>query len=128
GASITGRVRVEFIPDAPGAATMPLSGRIAGHSYRTVSQDTRDAVFTRRRYPYDEPEVIPSNQWCFATEVNGSGAETRVTEHALVPSDGHIHYPAGFQPGWIYELLYTAKDPKVMGLGHVAVRDFVSFL
>src|SRR5690606_2698211 len=27
-----------------------------------------------------------------------------------------------------YELVYTARDPLVMGLGHVAVRDFVSFL
>ena len=41
---------------------------------------------------------------------------------------GFIHYPAGFEPGWIYEIIYTARDPKVMGLGHVAVRDFVSFL
>jgi hypothetical protein len=128
GAPITGRVRVEIIVDAPPARTMPLSGRVAAHSYRTVSMDARDAVLTRRRYPYDTPEVIPPDRMAFRAEVVGAGAETKVTEHALVPSDWHIHYPAGFQPGWIYELIYTAKDPKVMGLGHVAVRDFVSFL
>ena len=128
GTPITGRVRVEFIPDAPGMTTYPLSGRVAAHSYPTASMDTRDAVFTRRRYPYDTPEPIPHDQWCFAVEQVGLGAETKVAERALVPSNWHIHYPAGFQPGWIYELLYTARDPKVMGLGHVAVRDFVSFL
>ncbi|MGE0222264.1 MAG: alpha/beta hydrolase domain-containing protein [Acetobacteraceae bacterium] len=128
GTPITGRVRVEYIPDGPGATTYPLSGRWAAHSYPTASLDTRDAVFTRRRYPYDTPEVIPPDQWCFAVEQVGLGAETKVPERALVPSDWHIHYPAGFQPGWIYELVYTARDPKVMGLGHVAVRDSVSFL
>ncbi len=128
GATLTGRVRVEFIPDAPGASTYPLSGRVAAHSYRTASMDTRDAVFTRRRYPYDEPEIIPHDQWSFAAETMGFGAETKVIERAVVPSGWHIHYPAGFKPGWIYELIYTAKDPKVMGLGHAAVRDCVSFL
>ena len=128
GATITGRVRVEFIPDGPGTTCMPLSGRMAAHSYKTTSLDTRDALFTRRRYPYDKPETIPHDQWRFAQEQAGTGAETKVTEHALVPSDWHIHFPAGFQPGWIYELLHTARDPKVMGLGHVAVRDFSSFL
>ena len=49
-------------------------------------------------------------------------------EHAVVPSARHIYLPAGFQPGWIYELVYTACDPLVHGLGHVAVRDFISFL
>jgi hypothetical protein len=28
----------------------------------------------------------------------------------VVPSARHIHIPAGFSPGWIYELVYTAKD------------------
>ena len=47
---------------------------------------------------------------------------------AVIPSDTHIHIRAGFEPGWIYELIYSARDPLVLGLGHVAVRDFVSFL
>lgn len=128
GRPITGRARVEFIPDGAGSVCYPLSGRFAAHSYPTVSRDTRDAVFTRRRYPYDPPEIIPSDQWSFAELQMGLGAETKVAERAVVPSDRHIYYPTGFQPGWIYELLYTAKDPKVTGLGHVAVRDYISFL
>ncbi len=128
GAPITGRVRTEIIVDAPSGTTMPLSGRVAAHSYPVASRDKQDAVLTRRRYPYDPPEVIPEHAWAFALQVTGSGAESTAAEQALVPSDRFIDYPAGFEPGWIYELLYIARDPKLMGLGHVAVRDFVSFL
>ena len=60
GQPITGRIRVEYIADAPGITCFPLSGRIAAHSYATVSLDTRQAVLTRRRYPYDTPEVNPA--------------------------------------------------------------------
>ena len=128
GKPITGRIRVEYIADAPGITCFPLSGRIAAHSYAAVSLDTRDAVLTRRRYPYDTPQVIPHDQWRFACVEAGVGGETQSVERAVVPSDRHIFLPAGFQPGWIYELVYTAKDPLVHGLGHVAVRDFISFL
>ena len=47
----------------------------------------------------------------------GPGGETGTPERAIIPSATDIYLPEGFQPGWIYELLYTAQDPKVMGLG-----------
>jgi hypothetical protein len=58
----------------------------------------------------------------------GGGLDNQGAERAVVPSDTHIHLPTGFETGWIYELVYQAKDPLVLGLGHVAVRDFISFL
>src|SRR5262249_62220325 len=58
----------------------------------------------------------------------GLGLDNQGSERALVPSDTHIHMPQGFEPGWIYELVYTGKDPLVLGLAHVAVRDFSAFL
>jgi alpha/beta hydrolase family protein len=39
-----------------------------------------------------------------------------------------ITRPTSFDAGAIYELIYQAKDPKVMGLGFAATRDIVSFL
>ena len=36
--------------------------------------------------------------------------------------------PAGFEPGKIYEVVYTAQDPVLVGLGPTAVRDLISFL
>ncbi|HLI99534.1 MAG TPA: alpha/beta hydrolase domain-containing protein [Bradyrhizobium sp.] len=44
------------------------------------------------------------------------------------PTKISIHRPGGFDAGAIYEFIYTAKDPKVMGLGFAATRDVVSFL
>jgi len=40
----------------------------------------------------------------------------------------HVSMAAGFEPGKIYELVYTAKDPAVEGLGPAAIRDLISFL
>ncbi|HEX5327524.1 MAG TPA: alpha/beta hydrolase domain-containing protein, partial [Acetobacteraceae bacterium] len=125
---ITGLVRVEYIQDQPGITTLPLSGKAAARSYATVSLDTGQASLTRRRYPYDRRIPIPSDQWRFARTEGGRGGETGEAERAIIPSATHIHLPAGFEPGWIYELVYTARDPLVHGLGHVAVRDFASFL
>lgn len=34
----------------------------------------------------------------------------------------------GFQPGYIYELVYEAQGPVVQGLGLAGIRDLVSFL
>ena len=128
GRPITGLVRVEYIQDQPGITTLPLSGKAAARSYPTVSLDTSRANLTRRRYPYDERIMLPSDAWCFARTEGGRGGETGEAERALITSDTHVHLPAGFEPGWIYELVYTARDPLVHGLGHVAVREFVSFL
>ena len=43
-------------------------------------------------------------------------------------SDGKsVEYPKGFEPGRIYEVVYTAKDTVVAGVGMAAFRDYVSY-
>ena len=125
---LTGLVRVEYIADRAGVTTFPLSGRVSTRSHPTVSLDPREACLTRRRYPYDERIPVPPDSWSFARVEGGAGLDNQGAVQALIPSDSHIHIPRGFEPGWIYELVYTGRDPLVLGLGHVAVRDFVSFL
>ena len=125
---LTGLVRVEYIADRAGITTFPLSGRVSTRSHPTVSLDPREARLTRRRYPYDERIPVPPDSWSFARIEGGAGLDNQGAVQALIPSDSHIHIPRGFEPGWIYELVYTGRDPLVLGLGHVAVRDFVSFL
>ena len=34
----------------------------------------------------------------------------------------------GFDPAFLYEVSYTAKDPLVLGIGYAATRDLNSFL
>ncbi len=127
-APITGLVRSEFIANAPGVRCFPLSGQASTRSYPTVSRDTRRASLTRRRYADDERIPVPPGEWSFARLESGAGLDAQGTLTAIVASDTHIFLPAGFAPGWIYELVYTARDPLVLGLGHVVVRDLVSFL
>jgi hypothetical protein len=128
GRPITGAVRAEFIADQEGITSLPLSGRASTRAHPSVSLDTNGASLTRRRYPHEARCPIAADKWQFARIEGGRGLDNQGGEHALVPSTSHICLPGGFETGWIYELIYQAKDPLVLGLGHVAVRDFISFL
>ncbi len=132
GTPLTGLVRQEFIPVNP-TICFPLSGRIDTRSHPTASRDTSQARLTKRRYPQSERIPVPSDAWSFTQATRGLDTDSQVSARgggalAFLPSDEFITMQEGFQPGWIYELVYTGRDPLVMGLGHVAVRDLVSYL
>ena len=63
---------------------------------------------------------IPSNEWAFATC-------TAATPFPGTPSSTSICLKNGFKPNLAYELVYTAKDPLVLGVGMAAMRDVNSF-
>ena len=128
GKPITGLVRVEYIVSEPGVFCLPLSGQAAARCYPTVSLDTKAARLTRRRYADSAREPIAADAWEFARLEYGTTVDGGGRERAVIPSNAYIHVEKGFEPGWIYELVYTARDPIILGLGHVAVRDFVGFL
>ena len=128
GKSIKGVVRSQFILEQNGIKTQPLSGWYNTRSHPTVSMDSEKSILTRRPYANAKIQKIPSKDWFFAREEKGLGLDGSNIETSIVPSDSHIYLPGGFETGWIYELIYTAKDPLIMGLGHPAVRDFISFL
>lgn len=128
GATITGTTRSEFIAAAPGIYCMPISSLVSTRSYPAASLDTRRAQLSRRQYAHSPREVIDPALWSFARHDHGGGVDNQGMENSITPSDSHVYINAGFEPGWIYELVYEAKDPRVLGLGHVAVRDFVSFV
>ena len=129
GKPITGRIRVEYIADAPGITCFPLSGRIAAHSYATVSLDTRDAMLTRRRYPYDTPRgrSRPTSGALPAPNQASAARRSRWNAPWCRPHGTSTCRPAS-SPAGSMSLSIRRKDPLVHGLGHVAVRDFISFL
>lgn len=128
GAPITGTVRVEYIVNTIGVQVMPLSGLAPSRSYPAASLDTGEAQLTRRRYADSRRERVPPGAWSFARIEESPAVDGLGRDRALVPSDSHLYLADGFEPGWIYELIYRARDPRVLGLGHLGVRDFVSFL
>ena len=123
GKVITGRIRSEFeVADL--TKTLNLSsGYFSGlthHSYEVVNLDNSDATLTKRVHESDERQPIPNNDWAFA--------DCDTKEFPGVPSRTDISLKGGFDPNYIYELIYTGKNPLVMGLGFAAIRDMASFL
>jgi hypothetical protein len=102
---ITGLAREDFIFDHdnnPASATL---------SYPAADLDPAKVKISVREKEND-PRTTPT------------GLEVKFEN----PTKVSIKRPEGFDAGAIYELIYTAKDPKVMGLGFAATRDIVSFL
>ena len=119
--AIVGLVRADWIvPEKQ--STHPLGhwivGRIGGTGYPVSNPEDKRNVLTVRDSPMGERRIIPREQWQFAREENGR----------VVPSDRHVYMKQGFEPGKIYEIVYVAQDPVVVGTGLAAVRDFISHL
>lgn len=116
GREIRGRVRAEYILGSP-ANTQDVTEPPA---YEAISTNNSRSTLTRRVHQNDPRELIPNSQWAFAdcTSVPFPG----------VPDPTKVCLQGGFDTNHIYELLYTAKNPMVMGLGFAATRDFISFL
>ncbi len=108
---VTGPVACEILVDQK--VVLHSLGSRYHKPYEPADRHEADAVLTVRNYPYDTPEVIPRDLWMFDRLPDGRAA---------------IRYDQGFEPGLLYNLIYTGKDPIVMGLGFVATRDFLSFL
>ena len=119
GEPITGAVRTEFMVEERGVTAIPLSGNHYTDSYEAASTDTSACAFTVREYERDQRVSIPADRWSFAS-VGVDGEAT--------PSPFWCHLPEGFRPGWLYELIYEAKEPRVLGLGFTGVRDLLAFL
>src|SRR4030095_5413577 len=119
---ITGGIRSEFeVADL--TKTLNLSsGYFSGlthHSYQAVSLDNSGARLTRRVLETDERQLIPNSDWAFA--------DCNSKEFPGFPDKEKISLKGGFDPNYIYELIYTGKNPLVMGLGFAAIRDVASF-
>ena len=112
GADITGPVRMELIPSA---AVNTWNYAL----YPPVVSALPRATLTFRRLETDPRTPIPVVDWAYGD------CGSRVFPG--VPSNINICLRGGFQPDFIYEFIYTGKDPLVLGLGFAATRDLISF-
>jgi Alpha/beta hydrolase domain len=121
GSPIRKWIRTEFVFQKP-SFSVPLSfdrESVDIRPYPAVEESMPQAKLFRRSGPHAVPELIAREQWSFARCPDG-GAKT--------PSNTDVCFPAGFSTNFIYELVYEARDPIVMGLGFAATRDVMSFL
>ena len=72
------------------------------------------ALLQVRDHPNAPPTEITRAAWSFV-QVDGDAA----------PNYVHLH--TGFEPGRIYQLVYTTRGSRIVGLGFAAVRDIASF-
>ncbi|MEN6495011.1 MAG: alpha/beta hydrolase domain-containing protein, partial [Thermoguttaceae bacterium] len=115
---ITGKIHVEICRDER-VFSQPFYWGPWGIStaYPPVNPDHRAATLTMRPDRTRPAVEIPHDQWAFG----------RWEEGKLVPDPVHLYVKEGLRPGWLYELVYEGRDPRVNGLGLAAVRDCVSF-
>jgi len=107
GRPIEGLVRSDWTVDER-VPTLPLGHR--GHRpYPVADPEHADNVLTEREGRLLARRVVPRDQWQFTDD------EMQITR------------AGGFAPGKIYELVYRARDPLVIGLGLAAVRDMMSY-
>jgi len=121
GAPVTGPVTAVFINAPRGANTLPLASAVSAIVYQLpATLDTRKAALTKRAAEDAQRIPISSADWAFGDCSKGPFPGT--------PDPANICVKDGFDPAMLYELVYTAKDPLVLGIGYAATRDFNSFL
>ncbi|MEM9383523.1 MAG: alpha/beta hydrolase domain-containing protein [Pseudomonadota bacterium] len=106
GRPIGGLVRTDWVVDQR-VDRLALGHR--GHvAYPVVEPDDVRNVLTRRAGRDAPRNVVPRSRWYFGTQQD-------------------IRARGVFDPGFIYELVYRSRDPRIMGLGFTAVRDMASY-
>ena len=98
----------EFIFNASSSTTGNLS-------YEAASTNQAKASLSVRELEADPRIKVPKSEWSF---INSKQIFINRFGPVLSSYDG----------GAIYEFIYNAKNPVVMGLGHASTRDLVSFL
>jgi hypothetical protein len=120
GSSITGPVLARFSDMPANTTTLPiLRGGVAGTA-DPASLETSKATLTRRASEGSAIVPLRSEDWAFA--------DCGRSPFPGTPDPRKICLKGGFNPAYLYELAYTARDPMVHGLGFAATRDLNSYL
>ena len=117
GAPVTGLVRSEVV----------VTERVHDHSladrghvaYPVADPDDPSNVMTVRDGVGRPRRVVPRGRWRFAR---------RTESGAVVDDPTRVHLEGGFEPHKLYDVVYAAQDPALVGLGPAAVRDMISRL
>ena len=127
GSPIVSRIRIEYSSDLAqqpvgdaGLYTVPLKGNGRFVSYETADTGDGRSTLTVRDAIDGERRPVAGDRWAFGTCPSG--------EASLAPSTTDLCLFDGFDPDKVYELIYPAKNPWVMGLGYAVTRDVASFL
>ena len=116
GRPIRGLVRSDFVVTEK-EAVHSLADR-DHKAYAVLDPNAPENAMTVRDSVEGPRRIIPRGQWSFA---HLDGSQT-------VPDPTRVYLNAKFEPGKIYEVVYTAENPPIVGLGPAAIRDVISML
>ncbi|MBM3771301.1 MAG: hypothetical protein FJW27_08445 [Acidimicrobiia bacterium] len=127
GSALTGPVLARFIDVPTGNSTAPIrlsSMGASGPQYPPAGLAQPNATLTMRASESRNgvlggTETIPRGDWAFAN--------CQQTPFPGTPDPTRLCLKGGFRSDRVYELVYTARDPMVLGVGLAATRDIVSF-
>ena len=126
GSAITGPVVARFydVPDGTKSAPIRLASLGTAQPYPPdgLEQPTARLTWhTRENYSaeHDAAQQVARGDWKFAN--------CDSTPWPGTPDPTRLCLKDGFRADRLYELVYTAKDPLVLGAGLAATRDIVSF-
>lgn len=117
GSSIVGPLRLEMLPTTDVFSRPLITGWVP---YQVADTRTTTATLTVRDRQGAPRTTIPSGAWAFGTCPTGAAS--------LTPTTTDVCIFDGFKANKMYEIVYQAKDPIVMGLAHAVTRDVGSFL
>ena len=87
-------------------------------AYVVADPRSPDNVLTVRDSVEGARRIVPRDQWSFSRS-EGTSQVVDATRVSLKTK---------FEPNKIYEVVYTAENPPVVGLGPAAIRDVISML
>lgn len=122
GRPLTGPVLVRFQDLPAGTSTAPLAGSIGRPTARPepVTLDTRKATLFYQTPGREERHQVAATDWAFA--------DCSTRPFPGKPDPHSLCLRGGFDPARAYTLVYTGKDPLVLGIGFAATRDLVAYL
>lgn len=126
GSSITGVIMGRIVNRA-GLNAQPLMIQTNPLPYMPASADDAKATLVSRDHETMDGVVtgetpIARADWKFC------GGGTFDAPQPLTKLPVQICLKGGFNPAQLYQVVYTAKDPYILGIGFAAWRDLASFL
>jgi len=124
GSPVTGPVLARFWNTSGASAVLanPFGGP---NRYPPLTLDTTQATLTSRAFELLSGGLsgpltnIPSTDWAFA--------DCRTVPFPGTPDPTRICLKNGFDLAFLYEVVFTGKDPLVLGVGFAATRDLNAF-
>jgi hypothetical protein len=133
-----------IVPVAKNPDGSPITGRVMGRILNVSGPNSRPMLVHNNPLPY-RPASLDPRQAILVTHASesidgviGATSEIAPQDWAFAKCSAENPFPGtpdptqiclknGFDPRLLYQVVYTAKDPLVLGIGFAAFRDVASF-